>query len=263
MARRKPKLLAPVRPNVGIEVAYRKRLERLIDEMSNSVIYWVSATYSANEPKIAQDALPAELLTRLMRRLARRWQKKFDDAALGLADYFAESVQKRSDATLRAILKRAGIAIDFTMTSAQKDVLEATVSANVALIKSIPAQYLAKVQGSVMRSVQSGRDLHSLAQDLTKEHGVTRRRATLIAKDQNNKATASMHRARQLELGIEEAAWLHSAGGNEPRPTHVAQSGKSYNIRTGWYDPAEKKYIQPGEEINCKCVSRSILPSFL
>jgi len=257
---KKQKLLTPVRPNVGVELAYRRKLERLIDEMSASVIYWVSAAYKKNEPAMAQDAIPADYLRRLMKKLARRWMSRFDDAANELAEYFAKAASERSDAALKAILKRAGVSIEFKMTPAQRDILSATVNQNVSLIKSISGNYLAQVDGSVMRSVQTGRDLASLTKDLREHHGVSKRKAAMISRDQNNKATSAMNRARQIELGIKEAVWLHSAGGKEPRPKHVAFSGKRYDVVKGAPIGDKEEYVFPGQEINCRCVCKSVLP---
>jgi SPP1 gp7 family putative phage head morphogenesis protein len=140
--------------------------------------------------------------------------------------------------------------------------MRATVNANVALIKSIPQQYLHQVEGMVMRSVQEGRNLGDLSKDLQKQFGVTKRRAALIARDQNNKATAALSRVRQLDLGIEQAIWMHSGAGKHPRPTHVRNNGKKYNIAKGWFDPAVKRFIHPGTEIDCRCVSRPVIPGF-
>jgi hypothetical protein len=69
-----------------------------------------------------------------------------------------------------------------------------------------------------------------------------------------------MGRARQLSLGIEEGVWLHSRAGKHPRETHVAQSGKPFNLREGWYDPAAGKHVLPGELPNCRCSWRPIVP---
>lgn len=154
--------------------------------------------------------------------------------------------------------------VEFQMTPAMRDILGATVNQNVTLIKSIPAQYFEQVEGLVMRSVQTGRDLGSLAKELEARHGVTRRRAALIARTQNNMASAAMNKARQIEVGIAEAVWVHSAAGREPRPTH-AKAGRervTYNVSEGWYDPHEGRHIQPGELINCRCFSRPVLKGF-
>lgn len=243
---------------------YKRLLKKLIKEMHDSVIYWLSASYKANEPEIAMDATPAIQLQQAIKKLSRRWQRRFNKAAPILADYFSLDVSKRSDAQLKKILKDAGFTVKFTMTKAQKDVLQATVNQNVSLIKSIPQKYFTDVEGLVMRSVTAGRDLSIVAKGLEKTYGVTKRRAAHIALDQNNKATASLTRARQIEVGITEAVWMHSGGGKHPRPTHMAAGKRKqkYDVAKGWYDPHESKYIFPGELVNCRCVSLPVIEGF-
>jgi uncharacterized protein with gpF-like domain len=203
----------------------------------------------------------AEAITEAFAKLARRWQKKFDEAAPKLARWFATKASKRSDATLQRILKDGGFSVKFTMTPAAADIIDAAVAENVALIRSIPQQYLTQVEGAVMRSVRQGRDLGPLAKELRAQYGVTKRRAALIARDQNNKATADMTRARQVEKGY-KAIWRHSHAGKTPRPSHVANDGKTYDPARGWWDPHEKKLIWPGTLINCRCFSQTLIPGF-
>lgn len=252
--------LRPCRPNAGFEAKYRQKLDRLINEMTASTIYWVSAAYRSNEPEMAQDESPAKTLERMMKGLGRRWQKRFDEAAQGLAEWFSKGAMERTDAQLRSVLRDGGFSVKFTMTRTVNDVVQASIAENVQLIKSIPQQYLTSVQGSVMRSVQAGRDLATLTKELQGHDGVTRRRAEFIARDQSNKATAAVQDARRTELGITEADWLHSGGGKHPRKTHEAMSGKRYNIREGMWDPAVKRYVKPGAEPGCRCVSKSVMP---
>lgn len=258
------KVLRGIRPNVGIEAAYRAKLDRLVEEMHGSVVYWLKASYRANEPRIALDETPADALRKTMAQLSRRWLKKFDEAAESLAEYFAQSVEKRSTAALKKILRDGGISVEFKMTPVMRDVLDATVNQNVSLIKSIPAQYLDQVQGMVQRSVQTGRDLGQLADDLQSRLGVTKRRAAFIALDQNNKATAAFNRVRLAEAGIDEAEWVHSSASKEPRPTHVKASREKtrYKVSQGWFDPAVNRYIQPGEEPGCKCFGKPVVKGF-
>lgn len=292
--------LAPVRANVGIEAEYRRRLDAMIAEMNHSLLYWIGAAWKKREPEIARlakdaeledsflvrvfsidsslnlagdptsaatffadDASPARSLLDVLRRLSVRWQKRFDDLAPDLAKWFATSAKDRSDTALRGSLKRAGFTVKFHTTRAINDALQASIGENVGLIKSIASQHLTQIEGAVMRSVQRGADLGSLAAELERHYGVTRRRAALIARDQNAKATAVVARVRQQELGITEAIWMHSAGGREPRPSHLkaGRERQRFEINKGWYDPHEKRYIWPGELINCRCVSRPVLPA--
>ena len=252
--------LPPIHPNVGITVGYRQKLDRLISAMQRSIVYWLRAQYRANKPLLAADASPASALIASMRNLSTRWLRRFAEGAQRLGDYFATTVSKRSDAALKTILKDAGFSVQFRMTRPMNDVMQATIGAQVELIKSIASEHLSEVQGLVMRSVQQGRALAELTNDLETRYGITRRRAALIARDQNNKATAAMTRVRYEELGLTEAIWMHSGGGKEPRPTHVANSGKVYNVSEGWFDPAVNERIWPGTLINCRCVARPILP---
>lgn len=263
----KDKVLPPVRANAALGANLRKRLDTLITEMHRSVIYWIAAQYRETPPvTIATDDIPpADRLQRAMQDLSKRWLKKFDTAAEEIAAYFAKAAQDRSDARLRDILRKAGIAVRFKATKAQKDVMAATVHEATALIKSIPQKYLADVEGAVMRSVQTGRDLGKLSDDLQKNYGIAKRRAATIARDQNNKATAAMNRARQLELGITEAVWVHSGAGKTPRQSHL-KAGRDkvrYDVRKGWFDPEVGEFILPGQLINCRCTGRSIIKGFI
>ena len=262
MARTARKTLKPVRPGLGIEAEYRRQLVALIDAMHRSVRRWITAKYRANQPRIAQDATPSEELRRTMAGLGKRWQDAFDKAAEGLAGYFAKDVDRRSTAELHRILKKSGVTVKFTMTPAMRDVFDATINQNVALIKSIPKQYLADVEGLVQRSVQQGRDLEQLTNGLLDRYDITRKRAKLIARDQNNKATAAFTRARRTELGMFKAVWMHSSAGKELRPAHVAMNGKEFDIRKGMWDSHEKAWVQPGELINCRCLSRPVVEGF-
>lgn len=257
------KVLKPLYPNVGIEMEYRRRLLKLIAAMHKSIEYWVVTKYKNNAPSIAMDAAtPASVLRKTLSKLVNRWQRRFNQAAAELAEYFADDVEERTDARMRRILKEGGFTVKFTMTPAMKDIARATVNANVSLIKSIPQQYLRNVEGIVMRSVQSGRDLGQLSSDLQSQFGVAKRRAALISRDQNNKASSAFQRARQQELGITTAVWMHSHAGKEPRPSHVKMDGKSYDINKGMWDPDEHEWIFPGQLINCRCTSRSVVPGF-
>ncbi len=211
--------------------------------------------------RFAGEMLPADELRIAMEDLGDYWLGRFDVASGRLARFFGKSSVARTDTQLSSILRDAGMSVRFQMTPAMKDVLSATIGENVSLIKSIPQQYLKNVEGAVMRSVSRGRDLSTLTKHIQHQYGVTKRRAALIARDQNNKATAVMHDARRMEIGIQEAVWIHSGGGKEPRPKHVAADGKRYKVGIGLpIGDKNNAYVLPGEEINCRCVSRSIIP---
>lgn len=256
-------MLTPVRPAAPIRAKYEQRLIALIDEMHRSILHWIKAEYRRNTPETviaARDELPVRAMQRAMEKLGRQWLKRFDTLAESLAAYFAQAVKDRSDRALASMLRAGGFSVKFKMSPAMRDAFEAVRAENIGLIKSIAQQHLTHVETLVMQSVSQGRDLGTLTKALTKTCGVTKRRAALIARDQNNKATAAMTRTRHLELGITKAKWLHSAGGRHPRPEHVAFSGKVYDIREGHDFGDGQGPVWPGTAINCRCTAVPIIP---
>jgi len=264
MASRGYKVLKAVHPNAGIRADYRGKLDRLLDKMQRSNVYFLKAQYRETPPRMALDETPARELERELRRLGIQWQEEFDKLAPKMARWFSQSVERRSTLAMQKMLKDAGVTVRYTMTKRMRDVFHATVEENVSLIKSIGQQYHGEVVGLVMRSVAQGRDLGTLTKALQARYAITSRRAALIARDQNNKTTAVMTRVRQGEAGIKQAVWLHSLGGKEPRPTHLANNGGVYDIDKGWFDPDPKvrRRIWPGELINCRCVPKPIVKGF-
>jgi len=245
------KVLRPVHANAGLSAEYKRRITALIDELHNSVRYWLGSAYRAKSPELAQDASPAETMRAAIRKLTRRWTERFYTAAKDLGAWFTKSVSQRSDAVLKKILKDAGISVDFQMTRAQNDVIRGTLNAQVGLIKSIPQHFLGQVEQAVMRSVQTGRDIGGLTKEIQAIAGVSKRRAAFIATSQNQMATASMTRARQIETGITTAVWRHSNAGKVPRRTHLAMNGREYDVAKGMWDSAENRHVLPGELIRC------------
>ena len=259
-----PKTVKAVHANRGIEAKYRKALQRLIAEMHASVEYWLTAAYRKDPPRMAalveqaQDASPSAKIKKVLDELARRWTDRFNEYAPKLAEAYLRGAFKASDSAFRQALKEAGWSVEFKMTPAVRDAFNASLEENVGLIRSIPEKYLQQVEGTVMRSYSAGRDLATMVKELKQLYPAASHRAELIARDQSNKANAVVNRARQMELGITEAIWMHSHAGKNPRPDHVAANGKRYKIAEGCLISGE--HIQPGEEINCRCTSRAVLP---
>lgn len=253
------KTLTPIRPSAATRTRYQKRLDALIEEMASSIIYWTRAAYRSDEPatvELAQDGV----LNEAFDKLAARWLGKFDDLAPKLAEWFAKDHRNRTERSLKTDLRKAGFTVKFQMTAPMRDAFNAVVDENVALIKSIAEKYLTDIKVDLMQSVQNGRDLGYLTERLVKKTGITKRRAAFIARDQNNKATAVMARTRQLELGITQAKWLHSAGGKTPRPAHVKFSGQVFDLASGHDFGDGEGHVLPGQAINCRCVAVPILP---
>ncbi len=257
----KPITLRPIRSNARIEAVYRKKLIKLIKEMDDSILYWLSASYKEFDKQIAQDANPFKALQKTMKDLAARWLKNLKIGAEKLAEWHTSQTLNMTDVQLKDALKQAGFSVPFTMTNSMQAVFDANKAEQVNLITNMTVNHLAQIETLVTQSVQTGRDLATLTDELKTRFGMTERRAKLIARDQNNKATQLITRQRQQDLGITQAIWMHSHAGKVPRPSHVKADGKPYDLAKGMY--LDGAWTFPSVEINCRCFSRPIISGFI
>lgn len=194
-------LLAPIRPNLGVEAAYRKSLKKLLREMRTDVQGLLERHY----PKgIAQDGLTDGLQAALS-ALLRYWAARLDKLAPQIAEIFANQSASHTEKAFQTALREAGFTVRFRTAARQQTALQAVLGGNVSLIRSIGRQYLDRVEESVWRSVNAGYDMAQLTRELRKDYGISERRAAFIARDQTNKAKVAIEKARRQELGITEA----------------------------------------------------------
>ena len=251
--------LRPIRPPVAIERAYHKKLKAMLKEMDRSLYYWLRAEYRKAEPEIVGDSALADMRTK-MKHLARYWKKKYNENAVSMAEWFATEVQKHTTRNLQNQMKNAKLAelgfdLDFKYHSRkERAVFNAIVEQNANLIKSIASEHLTKVQGIVLRGIETGHDLSQMTDNLEESFGVTERRAALIARDQTAKASNNLSRQRLMDYGVTKGRWMHTASGKTYRDSHVEMDGEIYDIEQGRYDDDYGDYVQPGELVNCHCV---------
>ena len=247
------------RPSAAIRNQYRRGLENLISEMTNSVEYWLTARYNAREDEIvAKDASPSKELEKELGTLMWQWQGRFNDYAKQRAKWFARRVNTSTTNQLKGSLKDAGLTVEFKNSRRVNNIYQAIVTENVNLIKSIPQQFLGNVNSIVMNSVRNGRDMGFIADEVRKQYGVTKNRAITIARDQTNKATEAVSYARVTDIGITHGIWMHRSGGKVPRTTHVSMDGKRFKLSEGLFDedPKVNRLVKPAELVNCHCTFR-------
>lgn len=242
------------------EEKFRERLSKLIDAMTRATEREVERLYRRQwtGDSVAMDAPSfTAAASRLFRNLSRSFTALFLDRSKGLAESLAAGVEATSARELGESLKQVsgGVTLKTDVVSgAVAEVSKAGVRENVALIKSIPSDYFAKIEGDVLRSIQTGRGMADLLPAIKDIGHSTQKRAELIARDQTSKATTAVNRARMQGLGIKQFEWLHSGGGKEPRKLHQEMNGKIFSLA----DPPiiDKRTGErglPGQLINCRC----------
>jgi SPP1 gp7 family putative phage head morphogenesis protein len=246
----------PLNPNVGEQAIYSAQLERMTIKMVDETTRRVIKLFR-QDPNFAQDASTASQARILMSELTKKFTQLFNSNAKPVAKKMVERENRSSKRSMHTSLKQlsGGLSIKTdVMTPEIKDIMSASVQENVGLIKSIPQEYLGKVQGAVMRSISSGNGLADLVPFLEKQKGMTKRRARNIALDQTRKAYNGINRGRMQAIGVKQYEWLHTAGSQKPRPQHIAMSGNIYSLDDPPVidDNTGERGI-PGQLPNCKC----------
>lgn len=284
-------------PPISKAIKYQKILKALIKRMTfetNAAIKALFISKAAAE-HFAQDENLPNYSQRVLRNLQDTFQKLFDSVAPKIADDFVNEVDESSEQSMSQLLlgvtaagvlqgltnksktvlnKETSVELGFFPKSTLKGkrvekILNASIAENVSLIKSIPREYLADMEKTVMRAVTTGKgpsDIYKTAKsqlELSKDFKShlkntdekVNRRAKLIANDQTRKVYTGLNAGRMKNAGMDRFKWLHNGGSAKPRPYHLdTLNGNEYSLSDPpVIDPKTGERGLPGQLVNCRC----------
>lgn len=145
--------------------------------------------------------------------------------------------------------------------------MNAFVTENVSLIKTIESRYFPKIEQIIYQGAKQGIRAEEIRKQITEEFGKTRNIAKRIARDQVNKFNGQLTMLRQTNLGVKRYKWRNvgdrrvrgNPSGLYPTaiPSHWARDGKIYS----WNKPPEGGH--PGQPIQCRCYAEPLLEDLL
>lgn len=159
---------------------------------------------------------------------------------------------------------RAAIGVEvITVEPYLNTVLDAFVADNVALVKSVSSGRLPELERLVGQGLREGLRNEELRNRIEHKFGVTRSRASLIARDQVGKFNGELTELRQKKAGIEEYDWDTSQD-ERVRPAHASLQG----TRQRWddppvVDPRTGRRANPGGDYQCRCNAIPVIPESL
>jgi SPP1 gp7 family putative phage head morphogenesis protein len=255
----------PLHYSAAVEMRYADTLTRMVRQMRETT----ESAFRRLDKQFATDALALDAPSYasqsriLVDALRKRFNAAFARRSRPAAERMQAQVDAASSASLHSSLRELSGGISLSTRSIPKpatEMLKASVTENVALIRSIPEQYFLDVQGAVMRNIQRGDGTAGVLREIERVGGVATRRAELIARDQVSKATSALNAARMKGLGVRKFEWIHSGGGKEPRKLHQRMSGNVYSLDDPpVIDERTGERGLPGQLINCRCVMRPVL----
>ncbi len=243
----------------GVEARYVKALSSLTAQMTAQVTREIKRLFDTDHAAahFAQDATISSQSRILLSALRSKFSELFAKRAKTLAEQMVGGAERAGGSALHSSLEAlsGGLSMKANVTSpALQNIYKASVTENVNLIKSIPAEYLKDVEGATMRSITTGNGLQDLVPALEKYEGQTHRRAKNIALDQTRKAYNSINKGRMQGIGVKKFQWNHSGGGAHPREDHIAMDGQIFSFDDlPVIDERSGERGIPGQAINCRC----------
>lgn len=251
--------------NAAIQERYSRALVKLAKQMSEQTKRELTKYFKGETAKeyFALDESVSSQARILTNAIKAKFSDMFAKRAKRMADQMVRQSQRASASATHVSLKElsGGLSIKTSaITPKMKEIMKASITENVSLIKSIPQQYFEAIEGAVMRSIVSGNGLQDLVPFIKQREGITIRRARFIARDQTRKVYAALGREQTKSAGLTQFEWVHTGRGKEPRELHVHLSGKIFS----YDDPPviDQKTGQrgfPAELPNCGCIERPIL----
>lgn len=250
------------RPSIAYELEFRRALEKLGTAMQVDVERELRAYLNSD---IAQDAASVSW-AKVMKSLREKWYKEYLKRGTSLAKWLAGKTDKRTAAQIQRKLKAAGFNIIPQYTDQQQILINNIVEQNVSLIRSIPQQYLRKVQQATSAAFKRGQDVEAMTKTLqatlSRIGDERKNHAALIARDQNQKATQAFAIANAAAFGARRGRWIHVPGKFSSRITHMKMDKQAFDLDKGIFDPDVGKNVKPGELIYCNCQFQVLMPGF-
>lgn len=241
------KELKQVYPNRGVEAEYKKKLAKLVDLMSKSVMYWLLADWGGRT---------AREMSIILRKKIKQWDKVFGKEADKIALWFVKSVKNHTEFGMKTAFREAGLKLK---SDVPKNTELGVEIENRSLIRSIPEKYFTGIETVAMMALLYGWSKETLADEIQKRYRITIRRTKLISSDQTHKTTELFKRAICQEAGIRYGRWVYTWRSEKPRESHVEMNGALFDLSRGCYDYYENEYIFPAQKINCKCDFKPVI----
>jgi SPP1 gp7 family putative phage head morphogenesis protein len=256
----RPKTLPRVVPPKAIEADFFRSINRYLDEALASVLRALEPelrTLVAEGRVDSAVRLDASRLNTLLDRVSKEFFEKLKPEEIErlAAQIAGRTIQWDKQETAKQV--RAAFGVD--VLSREPQLARQTngfISEAVALIKSIPNKFFDDVEASVARAVNAGTRPEEIAREIQKQHGISERRAALIARDQVGKFFGNVNKARQKSMGVTHYIW-RTSNDERVRPDHAEREGQTFS----WDEPPPDGH--PGIAVSCRCFGEPILAPLL
>jgi SPP1 gp7 family putative phage head morphogenesis protein len=243
----------------AVEIQYLAAMKRIIQKLKNQVNSTLLPSLGQFEVDYVKDSPSlivyfSSIVTQLGQQVG-----DIEETAESIASRMAtatEAFNRRN--FVKTINSAIGVnLVDIIRAEGVQFQIEAAVTENIDLIKTIPKEYHERIKKAVTQGINQGDDFFSIRKSILEIGESTDKRAKLIARDQVAKLNAAVTETRQKKMGITHYFWRTSRD-ERVRDTHKANADK----RFAWDNPPSKTG-HPGDDIQCRCTAEPDLSHLL
>ncbi|MEA1064737.1 phage minor head protein [Erwinia sp. HR93] len=260
----KTRLLRFVKPSVKPRNTYQRDLQRYIDTLAATTEQRINTVLATGYRRAADgvaldDAGMMGMLRSVFEGLQESVTGQIARFARSTAGRFIDGASESESAAMRKAFRStfgvdvSSLLLGQTFDKKYQDELAVALEENISLIKSIPSQYLDKVERVVMSGVRAGNRATDIEGEIQKIHGQSRRRCRVIARDQMQKVVNSLDLVRGRDMGVEEYQW-RTVEDERVRKTHAFNDLKYFRL-----DTPPPITGHPGHDVQCRCVKRLLI----
>ena len=194
-------------------------------------------------------------------------KKEFDFIAAAeaiAAIMVTRSIMINRNKTKNTIKNAIGVDLGNIINSENlSEFIELQTIQNAQLIKSVPQDAIEDIRRTILNGFSQGLRHEEIAKkisgsSLNSTFNKMNNRIKTIARTEVAKLNSQITNKRLTNLGIERAVW-DATNDSRTRACHAARDGKEYEIAKGLFSSCDGLTIQPGQEINCRCVAIPIV----
>ncbi len=122
---------------------------------------------------------------------------------------------------------------------------------------------IADIVPSVVNWIYTGQGKEDILRAILVNENIPAERAAGVVLQITLMTNQAIQRLNMIDLGFEQATWIHVPGEFTSRETHIKFNQEKFDLNVGLYDEDVHRNVFPGELWWCRCVMRGIIPSEL
>ena len=270
--KRKNIKVSPVKPLKGIELRYRRELNKLVKALQNEVRKEIMPVLEANRKEYQADGIYDTIINVL-----NRSKSKFLNIATLMTPFISSLILSIERSNRERFITNVNNAVGVDLSAALSNgelsgFINATVAKNVTSVKSIPEEFFKNIEITVINGITEGKRWESIAKelsgikDISSVFGKLENRVKLIARNEVSNFNSALSKKRNEMLSIKMYYWQASKD-ERVRKNHAVMDGKlcKWNDPTVYSDDGGKTWKKrssiggvekhPGQDINCRCTA--------